>query len=149
MVYSPMSNFRLMFGQKPEAQWRFNLIDPVALLAHVARGQKECLRRLDKAGVAFFRGVPLVHVWGQSMSRGLIEIGRLDVQLTSHPIKPSWIIAGKPEASVYTLRSAPFHHRLALHRGQVQIFDATILIPETATRPSSRMAVQMACPGSP
>jgi len=33
------------------------------------------------------------------MSRALIEIARTTVDLTPRPIEPSWIIAGKPEAS--------------------------------------------------
>ena len=33
------------------------------------------------------------------MSRGLIEIGKLDVELAPRPIAPSWIIEGKPEAT--------------------------------------------------
>ena len=33
------------------------------------------------------------------MSRGLIEIGNLDVELTARPIAPSWIIEGNPHAS--------------------------------------------------
>ncbi len=33
------------------------------------------------------------------MSRGLIEIGKLSVQLAPCPIERSWIIEGKPEAS--------------------------------------------------
>jgi uncharacterized cupin superfamily protein len=37
------------------------------------------------------------------MSRGLIEIGRVDVDLTPRPIEPSWIIDGKPVASACTL----------------------------------------------
>jgi uncharacterized cupin superfamily protein len=37
------------------------------------------------------------------MSRGLIEIGNLDVELTARPIAPSWIIEGKPSASACTL----------------------------------------------
>ena len=32
------------------------------------------------------------------MSRGLIEIGKLNVELTPRPIEPSWIIEGKPDA---------------------------------------------------
>ena len=37
------------------------------------------------------------------MSRGLIEIGNLDVELAPRPIEPSWIIEGKPTASACTL----------------------------------------------
>ena len=37
------------------------------------------------------------------MSRGLIEIGNLDVELTARPIAPSWIVEGKPMASACTL----------------------------------------------
>ncbi|WP_024517774.1 cupin domain-containing protein [Bradyrhizobium sp. Tv2a-2] len=37
------------------------------------------------------------------MSRGLIEIGNLNVELTPRPIAPSWIIEGKPAASACTL----------------------------------------------
>ena len=33
------------------------------------------------------------------MSRGLIEIGKTNVELTPRPIEPSWIIEGKPEAT--------------------------------------------------
>lgn len=33
------------------------------------------------------------------MSRSLIEIARLTVDLTPRPIEPSWILEGKPEAS--------------------------------------------------
>jgi uncharacterized cupin superfamily protein len=33
------------------------------------------------------------------MSRGMIEIGRTDVELTPRPIEPSWIIEGKPQAT--------------------------------------------------
>jgi uncharacterized protein len=41
------------------------------------------------------------------MSRGLIEIGNLNVELAPSPIEPSWIIEGKPTASACTLsRSA-------------------------------------------
>jgi uncharacterized cupin superfamily protein len=34
-----------------------------------------------------------------TMSRGLIEIGKTNVELTPRPIEPSWIIEGKPEAT--------------------------------------------------
>jgi uncharacterized protein len=37
------------------------------------------------------------------MSRGLIEIGNLDVELVPRPIEPSWITEGKPVASACTL----------------------------------------------
>ena len=37
------------------------------------------------------------------MSRGLIEIGNLDVELVPRPIEPSWITEGKPVASARTL----------------------------------------------
>ena len=37
------------------------------------------------------------------MSRGLIEIGNLNVELEPRPIEPSWIIEGRPEASGCTL----------------------------------------------
>jgi uncharacterized protein len=37
------------------------------------------------------------------MSRGLIEIGNLKVELTLRPIEPSWILEGKPTASACTL----------------------------------------------
>ena len=40
---------------------------------------------------------------GKIMSRGLIEIGNLDGELTARPIAPSWIIEGKPTASARTL----------------------------------------------
>src|SRR6201986_4334470 len=36
---------------------------------------------------------------GRVMSRGLIEIGNLNVELAPRPIEPSWIIEGKPAAS--------------------------------------------------
>ena len=35
---------------------------------------------------------------GELMSPGLIEIGNLDVELTTRPIEPSWIIEGQPRA---------------------------------------------------
>jgi uncharacterized protein len=34
-----------------------------------------------------------------TMSRGLIEIGKTNVELTPRPIEPSWIIEGRPEAT--------------------------------------------------
>ena len=37
------------------------------------------------------------------MSRGLIEIGNLNVELAPRPIEPSWIVEGKPTASATTL----------------------------------------------
>jgi uncharacterized cupin superfamily protein len=37
------------------------------------------------------------------MSRGLIEIGNLNVELAPRPIEPSWIVEGKPVASACTL----------------------------------------------
>ena len=37
------------------------------------------------------------------MSYGLIEIGKIDVELTPRPIEPSWIIEGRPEATGCTL----------------------------------------------
>jgi uncharacterized cupin superfamily protein len=36
---------------------------------------------------------------GHIVARGLIEIGKVEVELTPRPIEPSWIIEGKPEAS--------------------------------------------------
>jgi|SRR5271165_6847767 len=37
------------------------------------------------------------------MSRGLIEIGNLNVELAPRPIEPSWILEGTPSASACTL----------------------------------------------
>jgi len=37
------------------------------------------------------------------MSRGLIEIGNLNVELAPRPIQPSWILEGNPVASACTL----------------------------------------------
>lgn len=37
------------------------------------------------------------------MSRGLIEIGNINVELSPRPIERSWIIEGRPEASACTL----------------------------------------------
>jgi len=37
------------------------------------------------------------------MSRALIEIGKLEVELTPRPIEPSWIIEGNPQANWHVL----------------------------------------------
>ena len=37
------------------------------------------------------------------MSRALIEIGKIDVELTPRPIEPSWIIEGNPIATWHVL----------------------------------------------
>jgi uncharacterized protein len=40
---------------------------------------------------------------GHIVARGLIEIGKVEVELTPRPIEPSWIIEGKPEATWHVL----------------------------------------------
>jgi uncharacterized cupin superfamily protein len=74
-----------------------------------------------------------------TMSRGLIEIGKLNVELTPRPIEPSWIIEGKPEAtwcvlskSADGLASTMVWHCTAGKFNWYYDFDETILILEGA-----------------
>jgi uncharacterized protein len=53
----------------------------------VSRDRRQTVRRAD-----------LLFAIGGPMSRALIEIAKLDVDLAQRPIHPSWIIEGKPEA---------------------------------------------------
>jgi hypothetical protein len=71
------------------------------------------------------------------MSRALIEIARLTVDLTPRPIEPSWIIEGKPEAtwcvlskSADGLASTMVWHCTAGKFNWYYDFDETILILE-------------------
>ena len=71
------------------------------------------------------------------MSRELIEIARLTVDLTPRPIEPSWIIEGKPDAtwsvlskSADGLASTMVWHCTAGKFNWYYDFDETILILE-------------------
>ena len=71
------------------------------------------------------------------MSRALIEIAKLTVDLTPRPIEPSWIIEGKPEAtwcvlsqSADGLASTMVWHCTAGKFNWYYDFDETILILE-------------------
>lgn len=73
------------------------------------------------------------------MSRGLIEIGKLNVELTPRPIEPSWIIEGRPEAtwcvlskSADGLASTMVWHCTEGKFNWYYDFDETILILEGA-----------------
>ena len=71
------------------------------------------------------------------MSRALIEIAKLTVDLTSRPIEPSWIIEGRPDArwcvlsqSADGLASTMVWHCTAGKFNWYYDFDETILILE-------------------
>ena len=71
------------------------------------------------------------------MSSALIEIGKTDVELTSRPIAPSWIIEGNPQAtwcvlskSADGLASTMVWHCTAGKFNWYYDFDETILILE-------------------
>jgi len=73
------------------------------------------------------------------MARGLIEIGKIDVELTPRPIEPSWIIDGKPEAtscilsqSADGLASTMVWHCTAGKFNWYYDFDETVLILDGA-----------------
>ena len=71
------------------------------------------------------------------MSRELIEIGKLTVDLTPRPIEPSWIVEGKPDArwcvlsqSADGLASTMVWHCTAGKFNWYYDFDETVLILE-------------------